>query len=97
MSLSASDKDNARPPQRRRRQWQFGLAALLGTMMLLCLPFALWGAVLRANQADQFWLMLMCAAAPLGVLTLTAVTVSVGRIVRNWRRKSAGTPSDYEM
>lgn len=73
-------------PQRTAPRFQFGLGALLGTLMLLCVPFALWGAVLRANEADQFWLMLLCAAAPLGVTILVAFSVSVGRFLRNRRR-----------
>jgi hypothetical protein len=81
-----NDDEFRRP---RRGPWQFGLPALLGTMMLLCLPFALWGAILRANQADQFVLMLVCTAAPLGVLVLTALAVSVGRLVRKIRRSKA--------
>jgi hypothetical protein len=83
--------------QKRGGRWQFGLAALLGTMMLLCLPFALWGAVLRANPADQFWLMVLCAAAPLGVLTLAALSVSAGRFVRSLRRKPAATSKEQEF
>jgi hypothetical protein len=82
-------QDQPRRPQ--GNHWQFGLPALLGTMILLCLPFALWGAILRANQADQFLLMLLCTAAPLGVLTLAALSVSIGRLVRRRRRsKGAG-------
>jgi hypothetical protein len=73
---------------------QFGLGALLGTLMLLCIPFALWGAVLRANEADQFWLMLLCTAAPLGVTMLLALSVSARRLLR--RRRRSRTPRDED-
>ncbi|HVX15661.1 MAG TPA: hypothetical protein VHC22_31030 [Pirellulales bacterium] len=76
--------DRPRPPPIR---WQFGLPALLGTMLLLCLPFAIWGAILRANETDQLLLMLLCTAAPLGVLLLAALTVSVIRFVQRLRRR----------
>jgi hypothetical protein len=93
--MEARNSDSP-PPDIRRRRWQFGLPALLGTMMLLCLPFALWGAVLRANQADQFWLMLLCVITPLGVLVLASITVSVGSTLRNWCCKSAPAHPDDE-
>lgn len=89
-----SENTESRPPENRRPRWQFGLSALLGTMMLLCLPFALWGAVLRAREADQFWLILLCVAAPLGVLVLASISVSVGEILRKRRRESAASQDD---
>lgn len=89
-----SENTVSRPPENRRRRWQFGLPALLGTMMLLCLPFALWGAVLRAKQADQFWLILLCVAAPLGVLFLAGMAVSLGEKLRKRRRKSTAAQND---
>jgi hypothetical protein len=86
---------NPLPPKRNAQRWQFGLSALLGTLMILCIPFALWGAVLRANEADQFWLMTLCAAAPLGVMILVAFSVSAGRLLRK-RRRSSAVPLDDE-
>jgi hypothetical protein len=71
-------------PQSTR--WQFGLPALLGTMMLLCLPFAIWGAILRANEDEQLVLMLLCIATPLGVLVLAALSVSLRNVLRDLRR-----------
>ncbi len=68
-------------------RWQFGLSALIGTMLLLCLPFAIWGAILRANETDQLLLMLLCTAAPVGVLVLAALTVSVTHFVQRLRRR----------
>lgn len=70
----------AHPPSGR---WQFGLPALLGTMLLLCLPFAVWGAILRANPNEELALTLLCIALPLGVLFVASVSVSVAR----WARK----------
>lgn len=87
-------KDDRKP--RAPWRWQFGLPALLGTMMLLCLPFAIWGAILRANEADQLMFMLLCIVAPLGVLILAALSVSVGRLVRKLRQRSAAEPIDED-
>ena len=70
----------------RPTRWQFGLPALLGTMMLLCLPFALWGAILRANENEQLVLTLLCIATPLGVLVMAALSVSLGRAIHKLRR-----------
>lgn len=80
---------DAVPHQRRGGRWQFGLGPLLGTLMILCIPFALWGAVLRANEADQHWLMLLCAMVPLGVMLLVAAAVYVGSWLRSRRRSRA--------
>ncbi|HEV3344608.1 MAG TPA: hypothetical protein VG125_29805 [Pirellulales bacterium] len=82
------------PREKNARHWQFGLSALLGTLMILCVPFALWGAVLRANQADQSWLMALCMAAPLGVMILVSLAASAGRFLRKRRRKPAVARAD---
>lgn len=74
-------------------RWQFGLPALLGTMLLLCLPFAIWGAILRADPDEQLVLTLLCIAAPLGVLVLAAVSVSIARAVREFRRRKRSDES----
>lgn len=67
-------------------KWQFGLSALFGTMLLLCIPFAIWGAILRADPDEQLILTLLCIAAPLAVLVLAAAAFSIGRAVRKLRR-----------
>lgn len=89
-----SENSSSRPPKHRGSRWQFGLPALLGTMMLLCLPFALWGAILRAKEADQFWLILLCVAAPLVVLSLAGICFWAGEELRKRRRKSAAAQDD---
>jgi hypothetical protein len=66
-------------------RWQFGLPALLGTMLLLCLPFAIWGAILRGDPDEQMVLTLLCIAAPLGVLVLAAISVSIAHAIRRLR------------
>jgi hypothetical protein len=77
-----ADAGRTAPPSR----WQFGLPALLGTMLLLCLPFALWGAILRANPNEEMALMLLCIATPLGVMVLLALSLSIGHALRRARR-----------
>lgn len=69
-----------------KHKWQFGLSALFGTMLLLCVPFAIWGAILRADPDEQLALTLLCIAAPLGVLVIAATAFSAGRAVHKLRR-----------
>lgn len=71
----------APPPFR----WQFSLSALFGTMLLLCVPFAIWGAILRADADEQLMLTVLCIAAPLAVLVATATAFSVRRAIRKRR------------
>jgi hypothetical protein len=65
-------------------------------MLLLCLPFALWGAILRANPNEELALTLLCIALPLGVLILAAVSVSLGRLVRKFRRPKPADLTEEE-
>lgn len=79
-----TDRSSGGPPPIK---WQFGLAALFGTMLLLCIPFAIWGAILRADPDEQLALTLLCIAAPLGVMVIAAVAFSIGRAVHKLRRR----------
>ncbi|HET6881113.1 MAG TPA: hypothetical protein VFI31_13215 [Pirellulales bacterium] len=88
-NLSAGEKDGDRGGAPASR-WQFGLPALLGTMLLLCLPFAIWGAILRANPHEEMVLMLLCIATPLGVMVLAGLSVSLGRALGELRRRKDG-------
>lgn len=92
-----ADPENSTPPSRPASgRWQFGLPALLGTMLLLCLPFALWGAILRANPNEELALTLLCIALPLGVLILAALSVSVGRLIAKLRRRKSANLGEEE-
>lgn len=62
-------------------------------MLLLCLPFAIWGAILRADAEQQLVLTLLCIASPLAVLVLAATTFSLGRMVRKFRRGKSSNES----
>lgn len=97
--LPADGSPRAQPPRadaddahRRvaapRFRWQFSLSALFGTMLLLCVPFAIWGAILRADADEQLMLTVICIAAPLAVLVATATAFSLRRAIRTRRRSN---------
>lgn len=85
--LPADGSPRAHPP---RFRWQFSLSALFGTMLLLCVPFAIWGAILRADADEQLMLTVICIAAPLAVLVVTATAFSLRRAIRTRRRSGWG-------
>lgn len=61
---------------------QFSLFTLCATITLLCVPFAIWGAMLRANQlAPSPLLLLLCVVAPLALMIVVGVVAQV----RSWR------------
>ncbi|HEX5442583.1 MAG TPA: hypothetical protein VFW87_02085 [Pirellulales bacterium] len=72
-------------------RFQFGLRSLLGTMLLLCVPFAVWGALLRADPSRQFILVIVCLAMPVMLLFLAGLIAPLVRLARRLRRKA---PSD---
>lgn len=79
----------SRPPVRPRTQ--FSLAALCATITLLCVPFAIWGAMLRPNQLEPSpLLVLLCVIAPLALMIAVGI---VGR-VKSWhaRRERRSDP-----
>ena len=78
----------AAPP---RWRFQFGMRSLLGTMLLLCIPFAVWGALLRADPSRQFVLVIVCLALPVMVLFVAGLIGPAVRLARRMRRQqSAG-------
>jgi hypothetical protein len=68
------------PPARPRMQ--FSLWALCATMGLLCVPFAIWGAMLRPDRLEPSpLLVLLCVISPL----LLMIAISAIRRVTLWR------------
>lgn len=70
-------------------RFQFGLRSLLGTMLLLCVPFAVWGALLRSDPSRQFILVIVCLALPVSVLFVAGLVAPAVRLARRLRRKHA--------
>ena len=65
---------------------QFSLFTLCATITLLCVPFAIWGAMLRPNQMEPSpLLVLLCVVAPLALMIVVSI---VGR-VRSWHARHA--------
>ena len=63
---------------------QFSLITLCATITLLCVPFAIWGAMLRPNQMEPSpLLVLLCVVAPLALMIVVSI---VGR-VRSWHAR----------
>lgn len=87
-----TEKDHSRerresegePPAPPRMQ--FSLFTLCATITLLCVPFAIWGAMLRANQlAPSPLLLLLCVVAPLALMIVVGVVAQV----RSWHARHA--------
>lgn len=76
------------PPAASPPPWrfQFGLRSLLGTMLLLCVPFAVWGALLRADPSRQFVLVIVCLAMPVMLLFVAGLIAPAVRLARRLRR-----------
>ena len=72
-------------------RFQFGMRSLLGTMLLLCIPFAVWGALLRADPSRQYILVIVCLAMPVMLLFVAGLIAPLVRLARRLRRK---TPTD---
>lgn len=68
-------------------RFQFGLRSLLGTMLLLCVPFAVWGALLRSDPSRQFILVIVCLALPVSVLFVAGLVTPAVRLARRLRTK----------
>lgn len=81
----------ASPP---RWRFQFGMRSLLGTMLLLCIPFAVWGALLRADPSRQFIPVILCLAMPVMVLFVAGLIGPAVRLARRLRRKRRGGVED---
>lgn len=72
-------------------RFQFGMRSLLGTMLLLCIPFAVWGSLLRADPSRQYILVIVCLAMPVMLLFVAGLIAPLVRLARRLRRK---TPAD---
>lgn len=68
-------------------RFQFGLRSLLGTMLLLCIPFAVWGGLLRADPSHRYILVIICLAMPVTLLFVAGLIAPVARLARRLRRK----------
>ncbi|HUY87112.1 MAG TPA: hypothetical protein VMV10_00095 [Pirellulales bacterium] len=85
----ASGRGRAEPPSGR---FQFGMRGLMATMLLLCVPFAIWGGLLRAGKPAQgnarmYVFVLLSVAAPMGVMILISLALSASRAYRRLRRR----------
>lgn len=68
------------------RQMQFSLFTLCATITLLCVPFAIWGAMLRPNQMEPSpLLVLLCVIAPVALM----IAVSVIGQIKSWQARRA--------
>lgn len=79
----------AAPPSGR---FQFGMFGLMATMLLLCVPFAIWGGLLRAGKStpgatQMSVFVLLSVAAPIGVMILISLALAVSRLYRRLRRR----------
>lgn len=83
-----------RAPSPPRWRFQFGMRSLLGTMLLLCVPFAVWGALLRADPSRQFVLVIVCLALPVMVLFVAGLISPAVRLARRLRRKRSACDDD---
>lgn len=75
------------PPNGR---FQFGMFGLMATMLLLCVPFAIWGGLLRAGKptpgsTQMFVFVLLSVAAPVGVMILISLALAASRAYRRLR------------
>lgn len=68
-------------------RFQFGLRSLLATMLLLCVPFAVWGALLRSDPSRRYVLVIVCLAMPVMLLFVAGLIAPVVRLARRLRRK----------
>lgn len=92
------------PPAASRRsgRFQFGMRGLMATVILLCIPFAIWGGLLRAGgEADGesrlVLFVLLCVAAPMGVMVLVAALPAATRIYRRLRPRDRGDQADDDF
>jgi hypothetical protein len=91
---SAEGPSTQRPsmPPPGRGRFQFGMRGLMATMVLLCVPFAIWGGLLRAGKepgdnSRLFVFVLLCVAAPMGVMVALGAAGAVARAYRRLRRR----------
>ena len=74
-------------------RFQFGMRGLMATIVLLCVPFAIWGGLLRAGKPGQgdstrkFIFVILSVAAPIGVMMLIGFAGSVARAYRKLRKR----------
>ena len=95
---NSPDRSSSRP--RPGGRFQFGMRGLMATIVLLCVPFAIWGGLLRAGrEADGspriIIFVLLCLAAPMGVMILLAAMNAAARVYRVYRPpKKTGDDGD---
>lgn len=82
-------RDSAAPPSGR---FQFGMFGLMATMLLLCVPFAIWGGLLRAGKpapgsTQMSVFVLLSVAAPIGVMILISLALAASRLYGRLRRR----------
>jgi hypothetical protein len=85
------ERSAAKPPGGGR--FQFGMRGLMATIVLLCVPFAIWGGLLRAGKPGQgdstrmFIFVILSVAAPIGVMMLIGLAGSAARAYRKLRKR----------
>ena len=91
----SSQRPSTQPPSPQpsgRGRFQFGMRGLMATMVLLCVPFAIWGGLLRAGKepgdnSRLFVFVLLCVAAPMGVMVALGAAGALARAYRRLRRR----------
>lgn len=74
-------------------RFQFGMRGLMATIVLLCVPFAIWGGLLRAGKPEpggstrMFIFVILSVAAPIGVMMLIGLAGAAARAYRKLRKR----------
>lgn len=81
------------PAAPRGGRFQFGMRGLMATVVLLCVPFAIWGGLLRADGKDKgdsqlVIFVLLCVGAPMGMMLLLAALNAAARVYRALRPRN---------
>lgn len=84
---------------RRGGRFQFGMRGLMATMVLLCVPFAIWGGLLQAGKESggsprMIIFVLLCVAAPIGMMMLLAALSAAARGYRYLRPRKPADDRD---
>lgn len=88
------------PPARGESgRFQFGMRGLMATIILLCIPFAIWGGLLRAGgegdgESRLVLFVLLSVAAPMGMMLVVAALPAAIRLYRRLRPHNDAVETD---